>query len=115
MMTPLQHLREIFTQLPSAEQQTLLAFAEFLHARLPPSVPDQPHVFPRPVDESVVAAIKRLSKSYPMLDKAKMLDKTSLLMTEHVLSGRDKVEVIDELEKLFLEHYEKLMDTKKDA
>lgn len=115
MITPLQHLREIFAQLPPAEQQTLLAFAEFLHSRLPLPAPVQAHILPRPVDESVVAAIKRLSKSYPMLDKAKMLDKTSLLMTEHVLSSRDKVEVIDELEKLFLEHYKEFMEMKKDA
>ena len=115
MTSSLQHLCEIFAQLPAAEQQTLLAFAEFLASRLPPPVPVQPQLIPRPTEESVVAAIKRLAQSYPMLDKATMLDKTSLLMTEHILSGRDKVEVIDELEQLFSEHYQAFMDMKKDV
>ena len=42
-----------------------------------------------------------------MLDKATLLNDTSRLMTEHILQGRDKIEVIDELETLFLQHYQK--------
>ena len=44
-----------------------------------------------------------------MLEKAKMLDKTSSLMTEHILQGRDKVSVIDELEMIFEQHYEEYL------
>lgn len=103
------HLCSIFKQLPSTEQHTLLAFAEFLQTRKTTTpTPMQPQILPRPPEESVIAAVKRLSKSYPMLDKAKMLDETSSLMTAHLLHGRDKVEVIDDLEALFLKHYNAL-------
>jgi hypothetical protein len=43
---------------------------------------------PRPSQESVVAAIKRLSKTYEMLDRGPMLNETSALMSAHVLQGR---------------------------
>jgi len=104
-------LQQIFKQLPPEHQQTLLAFAEFLQNRIvsKPTPPWQPKYLPRPPEESVVAAIKRLSKSYPMLNKAKMLDETSSLMTEHILQGRDKVSVIDELEAIFEQHYEEFV------
>lgn len=104
-------LQQIFKQLPPEHQQMLLAFAEFLQNRVvsKPPPPLQPKYLPRPPEESVVAAIKRLSKSYPMLDKAKMLDETSSLMTEHILQGRDKVSVIDELEAIFRQRYEEFV------
>ncbi|BAP57146.1 hypothetical protein THII_2849 [Thioploca ingrica] len=104
-------LQQIFKQLPPEHQQTLLAFAEFLQNRVvsKPTPPLRPKYLPRPPEESVVAAIKRLSKSYPMLNKAKMLDETSSLMTEHILQGRDKVSVIDELEAIFEQRYEEFV------
>jgi len=101
-------LSRIFQQLPPIQQQTLLSFAEFLHARLPKPLPaPEPKLLPRPPNESVILAIKRLSKSYPMLDKAVLLNETSRLMTEHIIQGRDRIEVIDELEAIFLQHYQK--------
>lgn len=106
-------LYNIVKQLSAADQQTLLAFAEFLQTRAPISVSLEPQIIPRPPQESVIAAIKRLSRSYPMLDKAKMLDQTSTLMTDHIMHGRGVVEVIDELEKLFLQHYQTLIDERK--
>ena len=105
-----QRLQKIFTQLPSTEQETLLAFAEFLYGRAETASEAllfEPQLIPRPSNESVVAAIKRLAKSYPMLEKKKMLDETSALMSQHILQGRDSVEVIDELEVVFSRHYEK--------
>ena len=65
----------------------------------------EPEVIPRPQDEKVVAAVKRLSKTYFMLDKKKMLGVTSDLVTQHLLHGRDALEVIDELERVFEENY----------
>ncbi|MCK5719849.1 MAG: Crp/Fnr family transcriptional regulator [Thiomargarita sp.] len=109
-MNRLKHLQQIFRQLASEQQNTLLAFAEFLQAQStekPPEPPQIPQLQPRQADESVIAAIKRLAKSYPMLDKAVMLNETSRLMTEHIMQGRDKNEVIDELELVFANHYEK--------
>ncbi len=102
-------LQRLVTQLSVADQRTLLAFAEFLHSRSPPLLPAIPQIVPRPPTESVVAALKRLSKSYPMLDKAKLLDQTSSLVTEHLLQGRDQSEVIDQLEAIFARHYEQFL------
>ncbi|MDM8557747.1 Crp/Fnr family transcriptional regulator [Candidatus Parabeggiatoa sp. HSG14] len=109
-ISEIQRLQHIFKELPSGQKQTLLAFAEFLYARFEKNSASSstiPKLLPRSPDESVIGAIKRLSQSYPMLDKATMLDKTSALMTEHILQGRDKVDVIDELETVFARHYEK--------
>lgn len=103
------HLSQIYADLPAEERETLLAFAEFLHSRTrtaAKSTEIQP--IPRPGEESVVAAIKRLSATYPMLDKAVMLNHTSALMTQHVMYGRAADAVIDELENLFDEHYRRL-------
>jgi len=102
-----ERLPAIFNQLPSDQQQTLLEFAEFLLSRVIKEPVVEVNLLPRPSNESVIAAIKRLANSYPMLNKAVMLDETSRLMTEHIMQGRDKEEVIDELEAIFLNYYEK--------
>ncbi|MDM8564854.1 Crp/Fnr family transcriptional regulator [Candidatus Halobeggiatoa sp. HSG11] len=106
-MSKLEHLQTIFKQLSLEQQQTLIEFAEFLFSKTTKKTVIETKLLPRPSTESVIAAIKRLSKSYPMLDKAIMLDETSRLMTEHIIQGRDKIEVIDELETIFLSHYKK--------
>lgn len=110
----------ILDGLSAVDRAAVLSFAEFLHSRAasadgsPASAPagakqiPEPELSPRPRDEKVVAAIKRLSKSYYMLDKSKMLGVTSDLVTQHILQGREAVEVIDELEQIFAEHYRQL-------
>ncbi|MDH4134045.1 MAG: Crp/Fnr family transcriptional regulator [Gammaproteobacteria bacterium] len=101
-------LREILGQLPDAQAEALLDYAEFLvvrHGGTPP--PSERLDIPRPASESVVKAIQRLGATYPMLDRSKMLNETSVLMAQHVMQGRDAVEVIDELEALFHRNYEK--------
>ena len=112
------HLLDIFENLPPAQAAMLLEFAEFLAARqgqvATPEEPEQvaaavplPLDIPRPEKESVVKAIKRLAATYPMLDRSKMLNETSALMTQHIMQGRDATLVIDELEALFRSCYEK--------
>ena len=59
--------------------------------------------------ESVVQAVKRLSETYPMLDKGKMLGETADLVAQHIVQGRDAAEVIDELERVFRRFYDELM------
>jgi hypothetical protein len=59
----------------------------------------------------VVAAIRRLRRTYPMLDGSAMLTQASSLMAAHVLHGRSAVSVIDELEALFKERFEDHRDT----
>ncbi len=109
----LKRISKLARQLPTAEQATLLAFAEFLHTRSALEAPPPPRLqpIPRPEQESVIAAIKRLSQTYPMLDKATLFNDTSQLMTQHVMQGRPAKEVIDDLEKLFQQHYAQLQHT----
>ena len=101
-----------FECLSETQRETLLSFAEFLAAHTPQeqaeAVPSpEPRYTPRPEQESVIAAIKRLNATYFMLeDRAGLLNETSLLMTQHVMQGRDIREVIDELEALFARFYE---------
>jgi hypothetical protein len=103
----------LYRSLAPEDRNTLLAFAEFLAARGTEDAIElaqgalQPEPIPRPKKESVVGAIKRLSRSYYMLDRSAMLNDTSSLMGAHVLQGRPSGEVIDELEALFARYYEK--------
>jgi len=114
MKAQTKQLIRLFSHLPDGEKKMLLAFAEFLVRRLDGErVPEDesllaPVLIPRPGDETVIGAIRRLSKSYPMLDKATMLNETSSLMAEHVLRGRSAPEVIDKLEAVFQRYYEKI-------
>jgi hypothetical protein len=101
-------LREILAGLPAVQAQALLDYAEFLAARyVAPAELTEPLEIPRPAQETVIKAIRRLGATYPMVDRSKMLNETSVLMTQHMIHGRDAVEVIDELEILFRRHYEK--------
>jgi hypothetical protein len=107
---PEKRLLALYNGLPEAERKSLLDFAEFLAGRaapLAPAVPQQPLQIPRPAEETVVAAMKRLRETYPMIDHSKMLHEASGLMAEHMMQGRVAVEVIDELETMFLRYYEK--------
>lgn len=109
-------LLDRFNRLAAPEREMLLSFAEFLCARssgvevLDSQPPAEPRDIPRPEQESVVAAIKRLSDTYHMLEKPKLLNETSALMTQHVMQGRDLVEVIDEMETIFRRHYEEWLN-----
>lgn len=103
-------LLSVFGRLGEADRATLLAFAEFLAARAAAGadsapVLGRPNLLPRPPGESVVAAIRRLSASYPMLDRRRLLNITSSRMTQHILHGRPAPEVIDELEQVFAAEY----------
>ncbi len=120
------HLLDILESLPPAQAETLLEFAEFLGARhgqaTPSDTPEQataaaaplPLDIPRPEKESVVKAIKRLAATYPMLDRSKMLNETSSFMTQHIMQGRAAAEVIDEMEAMFRNCYEKQIQEKRE-
>jgi hypothetical protein len=117
-----ERLRAILERVSPADAETLLAFGEFLAARASQAAgtgdtrqaeagsepASQPVGIPRPEAESVMQALKRLSATYPMLDRKKLLDATSTLVMQHLAAGRDRVEVIDELEIVFRREYEKL-------
>lgn len=96
-------------RLPQSQAEQLLVFAEFLvgrHAAVETATATEPVPIPRPPGENVINAMKRLAATYPMLDRARILDEASHLMTQHVIHGRAAAEVIDELEVLFRHHYE---------
>ena len=108
-------LAEIAGRLPEEQQRTLLQFAEFLLAQVPEAAEDaplpEPKDIPRPEQESVIKAMRRLSETYFMLERGPLLNETSALMAQHVMHGRSAVEVIDELEIVFSRHYEKVRST----
>ena len=119
-------LGKLFRSLDAQQRETLLSFAEFLSERfsggqresgrlpnaypgaadVPEAVSQLPLVEPRPAQESVVAGIRRLRRTYPMLDSGEMLNEASSLMAAHVLHGRAASAVIDELETLFAERFD---------
>lgn len=118
---PEKRLTQILQKLPAAQSEMLLEFAEFLLSRYREATATAPEdetagvqgipapvAIPRPAEESVVRAVKRLRATYPMLDPRQLLNQTSELMTQHMIHGREAVEVIEELEILFRSHYEKL-------
>lgn len=111
-------LLDLYGRLDNQSRETLLAFAEFLSLResgdgAPLEQPLlKPELIERPQQESVVKAIKRLSATYHMLERERLLDQTSSLMMSHVLQGRDAVSIIDELELIFREHYQRYLENR---
>ncbi|CAK0741474.1 Crp/Fnr family transcriptional regulator [Gammaproteobacteria bacterium] len=99
-------LLRFFEDLEENQQEMLLAFAEFLHSRSQIKVPQTPQPIPRPPQESVIRAIKRLSATYPMLNESRLLHETSARMTAHLLEGQSAESVIDELEVFFRNEFE---------
>jgi hypothetical protein len=108
-------LLAVFRALDARDRHALQAYAEFLAlrgdvefvaaGRMDDAVAISPQPEARPDGESVVMAIKRLTRTYPMLDRRKLMGPTSLLMSQHALQGRAATEVIDELEVVFERHY----------
>jgi len=125
-----QSLLDIYRQLSEHDAHSLVRFAEFLAgyevtaanivdheasalstttetATVPTTdaIP-QPEAIARPEQEKVVDALKRLSATYPMLDKKMLLDKASELVTQHVMFGKPAKIVIDEIEEMFSKAYD---------
>ena len=107
MTTEERKLFSLYSAMDQAGKSALVEYAEFLAQR---HRAEQHSVTPleigRPQDESVVAAIKRLSQTYPMLDRQALLHETSSFMMQHMMQGRAAVEVIDDLEVYFRDQYE---------
>ncbi len=107
-------LLKLFNRLDVPERDMILGFAEYLATRAgetvkPVQAVPQPLDVPRPEQESVVAAIKRLSSTYHMLDDPRLLNEASVLMSQHVMQGREAEHVIDDLQALFNKFYEQLL------
>jgi hypothetical protein len=99
-----------FRALSEANRKSLLDYAEFLGTRdaglITEPVPQLPLVIPRPEQESVIKAVKRLMQTYPMLEREKLLHETTALVSRHVMHKDPAPGVIDELELVFKRHYD---------
>ena len=101
-------LLDVFEQLAPEQQDGLIAFAEFLAGKPPDSadLARDAEAGPRPDDETVTMAIRRLVRTYPMLDRRRLMAEASRFMAQHALEGRAAAEVIDDLELVFFRHHE---------
>jgi hypothetical protein len=116
--TEKQQLIQLFEGLDQQGRNSLLDYADFLYSKKKqndsvqiPHIKHQPEHKPRPAEETVLAAIKRLRASYFMIDTDGMINQTSNLMTQFMLQGRPANEVIDDLEQLFNDHYQKYLES----
>lgn len=121
-----QRLLSYLRQLTEQDRHSLLRFAAFLAGdqnsertqtatrQMQDDVAEekaipQPQYIERPENERVVDALKRLASVYPMLDKKPLLDKASTQVAQHVMFAKPAVQVIDEIEKIFAEAYDKFV------
>ena len=129
-----QALLDFYQDLSAEDQHSLLRFAEFLASGTvahepaadnveavdadsspgePPakeSTIPKPEIIERPEEERVVEALKRLSATYPMLEKKTLLNKASELVAQHIMFGKPAVVVINEIEEMFAETYDKFVE-----
>jgi len=124
-----QILLDFYRSLSEQDAQTLLRFAEFLASGVAPAISEpglqapveapsndeipKPVLAERPENEKVVDALKRLSASYPMLEKKKLLDKASALVAQHVMFKQPAELVINQLEDMFKKAYEQFVEEDK--
>jgi hypothetical protein len=104
-------LIDLYESMDDERKRSLCDFADFLYARAEPiskEIP-APEEVPRPQQETVVGAVKRLKTKYHMIESMTVFSAASALMTDHMVKGRDVIEVIDEMEILFEEAYDKLL------
>ncbi len=116
-------LAQMFDLLAAEQRETLLAFAEFLVDRnRRPGEPElaertgsssvgalaQPAFEERPDDETVSAALSRLSRVYHMLDTEALIERASdELLSRDAISSTSQRGLVDDLERYFAEHYQR--------
>jgi hypothetical protein len=109
-------LVSIFRGLSETRQQALLEYAEFLAekegAAVAAAPPVEPLAIPRPEQENVVKAIRRLMQTYPMLERNEIFHEASAQMTRHLVHGVSTVDTIDELERIFAHRYQQFMEAR---
>ena len=108
-----QALVELYESMDDERKRSLCDFADYLYAKADPiskEVPAPSEIL-RPESETVVGAVKRLKATYHMVESMSVFSAASALMTDHMVKGRDVVEVIDEMEILFEDSYKELVET----
>ena len=110
-------LLAIFETLNEEKQTSLIDYAEFLQSKgdLVSVEVQAPLSIERPSDETVVGAINRLKQTYPMIESMSVFSAASSLMTEHMINGRDVIEVVDEMQVIFEEAYQVMTVTGDDS
>ncbi len=106
-----QALVELYESMDDERKRSLCDFADYLYAKADPiskEVPAPSEIL-RPESETVVGAVKRLKATYHMVESMSVFSAASALMMDHMVKGRDVVEVIDEMEILFEDSYNKLI------
>jgi ABC-type uncharacterized transport system involved in gliding motility auxiliary subunit len=113
MKNRLQQLETLMSSLDVEHQQAVVDYATFIvqQYKIHPTedTKQEPESIARPAAETVIAAIKRMKKTYYMLDPGILLNQTSALMGQHIMQGREASAVIDELESTFQTQYEKYL------
>ncbi len=111
MIKSSKELIDLYEAMDDERKLSLCDFADFLYAKAGPVVKEipPPEDVPRPEQETVVGAVKRLKTKYHMVESMTVFSAASALMTDHMVKGRDVVEVIDEMEVLFEEAYKNLL------
>ncbi len=107
-------LKALMPRLGDEHQQAVADYASFLvqqyNNQTPVEASLEPEAIVIPGRKTVIAAIKRLKKTYYMLDSDEQLDRTSSLMGQHILRGRESSAVTNELQSMFQGKYEKYLE-----
>ncbi|MFT5663276.1 MAG: hypothetical protein ACI9JR_000659 [Gammaproteobacteria bacterium] len=103
-------LEKLMRQLNDEQRQSVVDYAGFLAQQLNRRENESPRLIPRPVQESVASAIKRLKRTYFMLDTDELLNDVATLMSKHLLQGLAVSVVIDELQLCFQSYYEQYLN-----
>jgi hypothetical protein len=107
-----QDLTDLYDAMDDERKKSLCDFADFLYAQADPisKIIPPPEESARPDKETVVGAVKRLKAQYHMIESMAVFSAASALMTDHMVKGRDVIEVIDEMEVLFWDAYKELLE-----
>jgi hypothetical protein len=107
-----QDLVDLYDAMDDERKKSLCDFADFLYAQADPisKIIPPPEESARPDKETVVGAVKRLKAQYHMVESMGVFSAASALMTDHMVKGRDVIEVIDEMELLFEGAYKELLE-----
>ena len=107
-------LEHFMSHLNDGQQQSVIDYANFLvqqSKELPASCEKAlPKQIERPVKETMTVAIKRLKRTYFMLDTDDMLNDVSGLMGKHILQGLAASVAIDELQLCFQSYYQQYLN-----
>ncbi|ABK44966.1 hypothetical protein Mmc1_2466 [Magnetococcus marinus MC-1] len=104
-------LLEVWAKLGEPERRSVESFARFLLSQQQPEVAPvapitEPLNLPAPPGESVVKALKRLKRNYPMIEAdMSLLDASAQLVMERMMGG-DDAEIIVKMERLFDNYYQ---------